>query len=215
MNDAADNSSIVVQRPGGTPAELVLLFHGVGASADDLVPLARHVARARPQAMVASIGAPFPFDMGEGRQWFSLLGVTEADRPARVAAAMPAFAGAVAHWQAGSGVAAGRTTLIGFSQGAIMALEATQADLPKPLACRVIAIAGRFAQPVRRAPASVALHLIHGADDPVIAVQQSVRAAEALRQLGADTTLDVLPALGHGVDQRVVELVVSYLGGAA
>ncbi|MBA2673366.1 esterase [Ramlibacter sp.] len=215
MNDGAERSSIVVQRPATALDELVLLFHGVGASADDLVPLAQRVAQARPHAFVASIGAPFPFGMGAGRQWFSVLGVTEQDRPARVAAAMPAFAGAVAHWQAESGVDAARTTLIGFSQGAIMALESTQAELPQPLARRVVAIAGRFAQPVRCAPAGVALHLIHGAVDPVIPAQQSVQAVGALRQLGAaDTTLDVLPGLGHGVDGRVVDLVLSHLDAA-
>ncbi len=215
MNAGADRSSIVVQRPAGAPSELVLLFHGVGASADDLVPLAQRVAQVRPHAFVASIGAPFPFDMGAGWQWFSVLGVTEQDRPARAAAAMPAFAGAVARWQAESGVDAPRTTLIGFSQGAIMALESTQAALPQLLARRVIAIAGRFAQPVRRVPAGVVLHLIHGAVDTVIPAQQSVQAAEALRQLGAaDTTLEVLPGLGHGIDGRVVDLVRSYLDAA-
>ncbi|HSV78739.1 MAG TPA: hypothetical protein VLK85_05975 [Ramlibacter sp.] len=59
-------------------------------------------------------------------------------------------------WQRESGIGANATALIGFSQGAIMALESTQQ--PEPVAARVIAIAGRFAQPPRVAPPQVALH---------------------------------------------------------
>lgn len=208
--------AIVAARPADAD-ELVLLFHGVGASADDLLPLARVIVDARPRAFVVSVDAPFDFDAGggvamAGRQWFSIAGVTEADRPRRVAAAMAPFAEAVAHWQAESGVDAARTTLVGFSQGAIMALESTQAGLPRPLAARIVAIAGRFAQPVRTAPQGVALHLIHGEADPVIPARESMQAAAALRQLGAqDVTLDVVPALGHGIDGRVAGRVLACL----
>jgi phospholipase/carboxylesterase len=209
MSDA----SILVARPHA-PAALVLLAHGVGASADDLLPLAQAIARARPQAMVVSMDAPDAFDMGgavamAGRQWFSLQGITEASRPARVAAALPAFARMVRQWQQEGGLAARQTTLVGFSQGAIMALESTQ-DGPPP-AARVVAIAGRLAQPLREAPRDVAFHLIHGEDDAVIAARESMDAAAALRGRGARATLDIVPALGHGIDTRVTARVLDYL----
>ena len=87
----------------GHSAELVLLFHGVGASARDLLPMGEALAEHRPMAWVVSVQAPDPSDFGRGWQWFSVQGVTEANRPGRVAAAMPAFLQRVAAWQARAG----------------------------------------------------------------------------------------------------------------
>ena len=78
---------LIVQRPA-TPSQLVLLFHGVGSSARDLVPLGEALAPHLPDAAIVSLQAPEA--AGPGWQWFSVQGVTEADRPARVAAACPA-----------------------------------------------------------------------------------------------------------------------------
>lgn len=202
------DASVVIARPR-QPARLVLLFHGVGSSAADLVPLGEAVAQAAPEAMVVSVDAAHPSTLGRGREWFSVVGVTEENRPARIAAAMPDFLQAVAHWQHESGLAPGATVLVGFSQGAIMSLEATQADAAP--AARVIALAGRFAQGVRRAPAGVRIYLVHGEQDGVVPTRFSVDAARALQALGAEATLDLLPGLGHGIDARALRLVLGYL----
>jgi phospholipase/carboxylesterase len=200
MNDR----SIIVSQPASL-RELVLLFHGVGASAADLEPLGRLIAQKRPDAMVVSIDAPHPSSFGTGRQWFSVAGVTEENRPERVAVALPAFESAVRARQAESGVSPAGTSLIGFSQGAIMALESTQvADL----AHRVVSISGRFAVPPRRAPAGVSFRFVHGERDPVIDPRFSVEAAETLRGMGADALATVIPNLGHGIDARAAQVVI-------
>jgi phospholipase/carboxylesterase len=202
------NESIVIQRPGAA-AELVLLFHGVGASANDLAALGRIVADAKPGAMVVSVNSPHASSLGRGFEWFSVVGVTEQNRAGRVAEAMNAFRTTVAHWQQEAGVAPARTTLIGFSQGSIMSLEAS---LHEPvLATRVVAIAGRFAVLPQSVPASIRFHFIHGEQDQVIAAHHGVDAAHALGKLGAAVTLDTVPALGHGVDGRVASIVVDRL----
>lgn len=201
------DASVTVARPA-RPDALVLLFHGVGSTADNLVPLARLIAQQQPAAMVVSVSAPHPSSLGAGREWFSVVGITEQDRPARIAQAMPSFELAVARWQAEAGVDASRTALVGFSQGAIMSLEATQvADL----AARVVSLSGRFAQPPRRTPAGVAFRFVHGDSDPVVHPRFSVEAAESLRALGADATAQVIPGLAHGIDARAARLVLEAL----
>ena len=208
--------ALVIQRPAAAPTpadELVLLFHGVGSSAEDLRPLAQALAPQRPQAWIVSVRAPHPSEFGAGWQWFSVHGVTEANRPARVAAAMPAFLQTVHAWQRETGAVAARTTLIGFSQGAIMALQATQQS--QPVAGRVIAIAGRFAQPPQVAPAGTLLHLMHGEQDRVMPVGLAVDAQRQLRALGAQATLDLYPGLGHGIDARVIADIVKRLNEPA
>lgn len=202
------DASVVVARPQA-PGRLVLLFHGVGASAAGLLPLAQLVAAQLPDAMVVSVDAAHPSSFGAGREWFSVAGVTESNRPARIAAALPGFERAVRKWQGEAGLGPRQTTLVGFSQGAIMSLEATQS---LDLAQRVVAISGRFADTPKRAPAGVVFRFVHGANDPVIDAGFSVRAAATLRSLGADAQADIVPGLAHGIDERAARLVLQALG---
>lgn len=208
MND----TDLKIQQPAAdaaAPAELLLLFHGVGAQASDLLPLGEWLAPQRPRAWIVSVQAPHPSDLGSGRQWFSVQGVTEDNRTTRVAAALPAFEQAVAAWQAQAGVGPEATTLIGFSQGAIMALAATQR--PAPCALRVAALAGRFDQPPRLAPPGLRVHLLHGEQDPVMPPRLAQAGAQQLQALGVPVTLDLFPGLGHGIDARVAECLARRL----
>lgn len=205
-------NDLVIQRPDASltqATELLLLFHGVGSSAEDLRPLGEALAANRPGAWVVSVRSPHRSEFGPGRQWFSVQSVTEQNRPARVAAAMPEFLAAVRHWQRETGVDAAQTTLIGFSQGAIMSLESTQVAGP-PISTRVIAIAGRFAQPPYLAPMA-SVHLMHGAQDRVITIDWAIDADRDLRRLGAESTLDYFSGLGHSIDARIVETILRRL----
>jgi len=87
----------LILRQPSTPSHLVLLFHGVGSSARDLAPLGETLAPQLPRAAIVSVQAPEA--AGPGWQWFSVQGVTEANRPARVAGAMALFTQAVRQWQ--------------------------------------------------------------------------------------------------------------------
>jgi phospholipase/carboxylesterase len=201
-----NTQDLIFQQPSA-PHRLVLLFHGVGSSARDLAPLGEALVPHLPDALIVSVQAPEA--SGRGWQWFSVQAVTEANRPARVAAAMPAFVQAVQQRQQACAVGPAATTLIGFSQGAIMALESTQLDSPP--AARVIALSGRFAAPPRIAHASLRTHLVHGDADAVMPVRGAVDALARLQALGAVATLDCIPGLGHGIDQRVVDAIVRRL----
>lgn len=201
-------TDLLLQRPPTSDnAELLLLFHGVGSSAEDLVPLGQALALQRPGAWIISVRSPDRSDLGQGWQWFSVQGVTEANRPERVASAMPAFVERIRAWQTETGVGPLNTALIGFSQGAIMALESTQLSLASVNAARVVAIAGRFAQPPRIKPEIVAVHLLHGEQDQVMPIRLAIEAERELRSLGASSTLDRFAGLGHGIDARVVQAI--------
>ena len=202
------SDAIVIQRPA-VASGLILLFHGVGSGPADLVPLGQVLARRHPSACVVSVCSPEPSGLGRGWEWFSVLGVTEANRPARVAGAMARFADTVRHWQQLSGVGAAATTLIGFSQGAIMALESTR-HAPA-LAGTVVSISGRFAQPPVALPAGTRVHLMHGDADGVMPVHLALEADAALAAMHAAVTLDVFPGLGHGLDQRVLAAITRRL----
>jgi phospholipase/carboxylesterase len=202
---------IQIQIPEGAANRLILLFHGVGSTPESMVPLGARIGREFPEASVVSVPSPDASDMGTGFQWFSVRGITEDNRVGRIAATIPRFIHCIRGLQEATGITPAQTVLIGFSQGAIMALEATQLD--ELVAGRVVSIAGRFASPPTRAPVAATLHFIHGTNDPVIAYGYAVTAAERLVQLGADVTIDIVPHLAHGISPDAIELLVGRLKG--
>ncbi len=194
-------TSILVQQPPDAASRLVLLTHGVGSVPQSMLGVARWFADRDPGALVVSLASAAPSDISNGLQWFSVLGITEDNRQARVDAAMPAFLAAVRHWQQAAGVDAQRTLVAGFSQGAIMALESTK--LAQPPAQQVVAIAGRFATlPERKTEAAV--HFLHGGADPVMPAALAQAAHAHLRQLGTTVTLDLVPGVGHQPDAALL-----------
>ncbi|MDR9890778.1 esterase [Pseudenterobacter timonensis] len=198
----------VVQSPASPAKQLLLLFHGVGDNPVNMGEIGAHFTPRFPEALIVSIGGVEPCGP-EGRQWFSVQNVTEESRQARVDAVMPAFIAIVRHWQQQSGIGAEATALIGFSQGAIMALESIKAQ--PGLASRVIAFNGRYATLPGQADTQTTVHLIHGGEDRIIELQHAVNAQEALMREGGDVTLDIVDDLGHAIDDRSMALALDHL----
>lgn len=169
----------------------VICLHGVGSSGAAMAPLAEALALAVPAHCP---DGPQPF--GAGRQWFSIDGVTEANRPARVAAALPAFTEIVSRFGDPR-----ESLLVGFSQGAIMSLHAVAAGLP---VAGVIALSGRLAGPVPPRADWPPITLLHGSADPMMPPSVA-RATEGwLKEAGAAPGLTIFEGLGHSVDARMV-----------
>jgi phospholipase/carboxylesterase len=94
-----------------------------------------------------------------------------------------------------------------------MALEATQ--LPELLACRVVSLSGRYAEPPRTVTTGTTYHFIHGEMDQVIAAGYAVDAADRLAGLGANVTVDIIPGLGHQVNEAVIAKLVARINNDA
>jgi phospholipase/carboxylesterase len=191
--------------PAEAPARaLVVLLHGVGSDAQDLLPVADQWSATLPDVAFASLDGSEPFDGGfGGRQWFSLQHVTEANRGARVVAAYPALRRMLDAECARLALPFDRLAMVGFSQGAIMALHhaATSADA----AAAVLAYSGRLASAVSARPRTP-LTLIHGVDDPVIPVHELERAAHAFSDAGFAVGAFALPGVGHTISNEGVTL---------
>lgn len=172
----------------------VIYLHGVGSSGAAMAPLADAAGLGVP-AHCPDGSQPF----GTGRQWFSIAGVTEDNRPARVAAALPAFTEIVSQF--------GDTRdslLVGFSQGAIMSLHAVAAGLP---VAGVIALSGRLAGPVSPRADWPAITLLHGSADPMMPPAVAHATEGWLKDAGAAPSLTIFEGLGHSVDARTVAAI--------
>nr|WP_159464410.1 esterase [Scandinavium goeteborgense] len=198
----------VVQSPSAPAKQLLLLFHGVGDNPVSMGQIGSWFAPLFPDALIVSVGGVEPCGPN-GRQWFSVQGVTEENRQQRIDAIMPTFIDIVRHWQKESGVGPLATALIGFSQGTIMSLESTKAA--PGLASRIIAFNGRFATLPTSASTATTVHLIHGGEDRVIDLSHAVAAQEALIEAGGDVTLDIIDDLGHAIDDRSIQFALDHL----
>ena len=193
-------------------SKLLITLHGVGAQGSDLAAIGHEIARSI-GAQTASPDAPQPYDFGgPGRQWFSINGVTAANRPARVAEARAAFDAILTEIITAHGLQnrLQDVALLGFSQGSIMALDAV-ASGRWPVGA-VAAFSMRLASPT---PLTPALHtpvlLIHGTTDPVMPTTEATHAEAALSNAGVQTTLHLLPGVGHAITPAGVALAEDFL----
>jgi phospholipase/carboxylesterase len=136
-------------------------------------------------------------------------GIDEHNRDERVAQAMPGFVAMVRALQQQHRVGPAATALVGFSQGAIMSLEASV--LHDGLAGRVLAFAGRYARLPMHAPQATTLHFFHGEQDSVIPVQHARAAIERLAARQGDATLDIAAGVGHDIAPALVRCAVQRL----
>lgn len=198
--------------PPPAPRQLIILLHGAGARPADLLGLAASFHAQWPEAAIA-VPAGQPVDDGtRGHyQWYSTHGLSESNRPDRVMAALPVFTGMIRSIQETTRVPPVDTVLAGFSQGAIMALEAVAAH--DGLAGRIIAFAGRYARLPAAAPRHSSISLYHGDLDEVIPVQHAQAAFDHLHELGGDVTLDIAHDVGHEIHPVLVAEALDRLGG--
>ncbi len=203
------NEPVFMAQPAGPAQQLFFLFHGVAGQPQDLQALGGQLAQAFPHAAVLALPGAQDCDLGRGRQWFSVRGISDDNRLERVAQALPGFVTEVRRWQAQLGVGPAATALVGFSQGGILALEASKAS--ELLAARVIAIGARYASLPPQLPANCTVHLVHGKADAVMPYGLAVAAAEHLLSVDADVTADVLPFVGHEINAEVIEVVMARL----
>jgi phospholipase/carboxylesterase len=203
---SADPSTLhfVERRPdaaptNGTPPLLVML-HGYGSHEDDLMGLGPQLD---PRLLLVSARAPQPLDMG-GFAWFPLeftpFGLSL--RYEEATAARDRVVALVESRQRQWAVPPARTFLLGFSQGASMALAAA---LERPeLVAGVVSLSGLFLPKMVPAHGPERLRglpvlMTHGRHDPLILIGQARKSRELLASLPVDVTYREYD-MGHEID---------------
>jgi phospholipase/carboxylesterase len=193
----------------GAPSPLYIFLHGEGATALAMVQVADRFAQAYPQAAHLIPDGFFADDTTPDTRGWVRSDVGDASTLAeRVASSMPALVDFVRDAQRQFGVSPLATALVGFSEGAIVALEVAQAH--PDLVGRVVAIGGCYATLPSVSPTAV-IHMVHGKDDANVAARHVVEAATRLLALGADVTADVVPGIGHAPHLALVERALGHL----
>ena len=207
---------IIVRDPSsstGEEAPLLILLHGYGSNEEDLMGLAPHMD---PRFRVVSIRASIALDQG-GYCWFPLgvgpegLHIRFEDAIAARDQLLPVVEELKFTYAAGGE----QTILLGFSQGASMALGAA---LFKPeIVEGVVFLSGRCVAEMipeeeekRRALQGKPVLTTHGRFDPLIPIEQGREAVELLQQLPLDLSHREYD-MGHEINQDCLSDVTAWL----
>jgi len=190
----------VAPRAGGEADALVVLVHGYGADGRDLIDLAQVWGAAVPHAAFVAPHAPYACEEAPmGRQWFPLWDRSESQLAAGVQDAATLLGGFVRAEVARLALPPRRVALMGFSQGAMLVLEA---GLQGAVADAVAILA--YSGALLGAPESVAARprvlVVHGMADGVVPVQAGMAAAGRLAALGVQVESLFRDGLDHGID---------------
>jgi phospholipase/carboxylesterase len=197
----------------GQTRQLVVFLHGYGADGNDLIELGRQWRALMPEAAFVSPHAPERSPAAPmGRQWFAL-----SNRPPDdPSGGEDRWNGAVkAHGAIDAFLDAelerlrlddSKLALVGFSQGAMMALHV---GLRRPRApAAILGFSGLLVGPEHLSEATARdahgrpppILLVHGDQDPLIPFDAMFMAAEALAQASIPTQWHLSLGIGHGID---------------
>ena len=179
---------------------LVILLHGVGSNGQNMMALADGWRPSLPGVVFVGPDAPFAFEGGHGRQWFSIAGVTDRNRSQRIEAARQDFDRVIRMQIERHGFEdrLDRVVFVGFSQGSMMLLDAVVSGR-WPVAAG-IAFSGRLASPPPFEPSrGTKVLLIHGASDGVVPATETVQAAATLRACGLRTRRKINASIGKSI----------------
>ncbi|MFO1153363.1 MAG: dienelactone hydrolase family protein [Rhodospirillales bacterium] len=195
------------------PDRLVVLLHGIGADGNDLIGLAPLLRAVLSRAAFVAPNAPYPYDLAPfGYMWFSLQDFHPLTRWEGVRAAQPALEAFLAAELARHGLSPEALVLIGFSQGAMMALHVGLRAAVAPAAIvshsGILVGAEHLAEEIRARPPVL---LTHGADDDVLPAAALPMAELALKAVHVPVEAHVLPNLGHGIDEATLRLALRFL----
>ena len=198
---------------GGAPLETaagaLIAIHGRGAGAEDIMALAREIAPPN-----VTILAP----QAAGNTWYpyAFLEPRERNEP-YLSSALRIVADLIA--QLGEqGIPAERVALLGFSQGACLALEAGARNAQRYAG--VIGFSGGLIGPPGTSfdfPGSLegTPVFIGSSDvDPHIPKERVEESAAAFERLGAAVDVRLYPGMGHTVNRDELEAARSILDGA-
>ncbi|HTA89109.1 MAG TPA: dienelactone hydrolase family protein [Polyangiaceae bacterium] len=199
---------------GGTT---VVLLHGYGASADDLISLVR--AMAQPHARYIVPAGPLELPNG-GRAWWPMRGHPSYDSDQVLAAPAQKLESARVAVQGLLSTIAERFApealfLVGFSQGAMLALdvaliEAARVNRVAVLSGALLAdAASRIAAARHMRPA---VFVSHGREDPVLCFEGAQRLVDALTARDFSVTFRPFDG-GHEIPPATAEDLKDFLFG--
>jgi phospholipase/carboxylesterase len=184
-----------------TLSSIVILLHGYGADGENLISLAAELSKAFPDTHFFSPNGILPFENAPfGYQWFGLNDRSEQSMLKGLNNAAPYINQFIDYQLQKFNLSDENLALIGFSQGAMLALHTALRRTKKTGA--VISFAGMLVAPQllqTELESKPPVSLIHGALDDVIPLPAMQMALAALEYAHIPVETIIEPMLGHSI----------------
>lgn len=206
-------SGPMVHPAEGKPEQLVVLLHGYGSDGNDLIALAQYFQSEFPQALYVAPNAPETCDINPaGYQWFPLDLDRDMSRLDGAASARPTIKAFLDDLWAETGLGPAETLLVGFSQGAMMALDTGLRLDPAPFG--IISFSGALIGPEKlkdELAGKPPVALIHGTVDDVVPAESAQIAEAHLKQWGIASALHLDHGSGHTIHQDGLGFALAFI----
>ncbi len=198
------------------PAGLAIVFHGYGADAENLLDVVTQMSLAIPSVQFIVPNGIQRFEGCDGAyQWFSLRDFTQQYMQQGLSKVAPQIANWILQQLEMYEITNDRLSLVGFSQGAILSLYLTAANLLQPN--KIIAYSGLFVPPsVQNQNAKMqkdtSVCIMHGSADTVIPIQMAQPSYHLLKQYGITKSEIIIEhGLQHGISQHGITKGISFI----
>jgi len=197
----------------GAAKSLVVLLHGYGSDGNDLIALGQYWRGALPDTLFVAPNAHETCTMNPaGYQWFALDLDRAISRITGSETARPMINDFLDNLWAQTGLGPEDTVLVGFSQGAMMALDTglRLATPLNPIQAYTAKLEAPQTQPneIKSKPPVL---MIHGDADEVVPVLGSEAGVPALIDLGIAAKLHISQGAGHTIAQDGLDTATQFL----
>ena len=203
---------------GSGPFPTILALHGFGASAHDLLGIAPMVSQVVPGEDVLFLcpQGPTVVEQAPGQRayaWFPITGGGELD-PTALVAARGVLEGFVEDALAQYPIDPERFVLMGFSQGGVMAYDLALGRPDRFTA--LIALSSWLPDLVveglqdDEARAALSTLIIHGTQDPMVAIDNGRESLEKLKGMGLEAAWGEYE-MGHEINQNALRDLLGWL----
>ena len=195
------------------PNSLVVLLHGIGADAFDLIPLAKHWALTLKKTKFYSLHAPYPCRLTPyGKQWFDLEDRDQTRILKEIELIKPMIITFLKKKLKNYNLQYKDLILVGFSQGTMVAL-----NLTLTMKEEVKGVLGYSGGVILTKSGKIEIIskpnicLVHGKNDEVVPKKMMETTKIILKNNNIDADIHLIENLGHSIDQKGLEIGQNFL----
>ena len=195
------------------PNSLVILLHGIGADAFDLIPLAKYWASTLTKTKFYSLHAPYPYKFApSGRQWFGLEDRDQTRILEEINEIKPLIINFLEKKLFEKKLTFENLVLVGFSQGTMVAL-----NIGLSMNKKIKGILGYSGGIILTKSGKIIINskpnicLIHGIDDDIVPKKMMEVTEVILKENNLLIETHLIQNLGHSINNEALEIGEKFL----
>ena len=194
------------------PTSLVVLLHGIGADAFDLIPLAKQWAPNLKNTKFYSLHAPYKYDFAQtGRQWFNLQDRDQTRILKEIDIIKPIIINFLKKKLNHYKLEFENLILVGFSQGTMVALNVALTVKEK-----IKGVLGYSGGIILTKSGKIEINskpkicLVHGEDDEIVPCKM-MESTKSVLENNLEVKTNLIKNLGHGSNEEGLEIGQNFL----